>query len=222
MTSKLSFFLVVIKDQPSTKYIDLISFSTHYFILGWSSGTSLDTNDDWVRSVSQSINITTSTIFSTVAGLTLHPFTTSLYLRPAQWVRDTILDYNIAASISTTNVTITLTIQNKNRVAGFKGIILFVNPSVITITGTQNMSSIINSFTLTANYNLSSSQPTFGPNFNSKCILGFNRQRHKGSEWLNTYFTNSSFGNFENLHMDTGGGTPPTSNWIFFCFGNGS
>jgi hypothetical protein len=221
MASKLSFFLVVIKDQPTIKYIDFLKFSTHYIIVGWSSGTAIDNNNAFVRNVTQSLNITTSTIFSTVGGLTLHPFTTSLYFRPAYWNNATTLDYNIAAAISTTNVTITLTVQSENRVAGFQGMILFLNPSVITITATQNMSYIVNTFTLGTNYNLSSSQPTFGPNFNSKCILGFNRQKHKGTDWSNTYFTNSSYGNFENLHMDSGG-TPPTSNWIFFCFGNGS
>jgi hypothetical protein len=74
--------------------------------------------------------------------------------------------------------------------------ILVVNPSVITITGIQNMTTTLNSFNLGSNFNLSTTQPTFGPNFNSKCILGFHRQRHKGGDWMHTYLTNSIFGNF--------------------------
>ena len=99
--------------------------------------------------------------------------------------------------------------------------ILIVNPSVITINATQNMTSTINTFALGANYNLTSVRSTFGPNFNSKCILGFNRQKYKGSDWMHTYLTNSVLGNFENIRHDSGG-TPPTSDWRFFCFGNDS
>jgi hypothetical protein len=103
--------------------------------------------------------------------------------------------------------------------AWFAGMVLVVNPSAITITATQNMTHTVNPFTIGSDFNLRSTLPLFGPNFNSKCILGFYRQRHKGSDWMSTYFTYSTFGNFDNLHMDSAG-TPPTSDWRILCFGN--
>ena len=113
-SSRICFFLVVIKAQATTKYIDLINFSINILIPGFPSNTAVDNNNGGPRSVTTSIDITTSTIFTSTTGLNLYPFTTSLKMIAVwkndwdKWDSGKMLDFNVVVVITGNNAVITL------------------------------------------------------------------------------------------------------------------
>jgi hypothetical protein len=79
----------------------------------------LDNNNAGARAISQSISITSSTVFTTVGSLNVYPFTTSLRMTPV-WSNNwwnygydesKMLDYSLVAGISSSNLVINLTAQ---------------------------------------------------------------------------------------------------------------
>lgn len=133
------------------------------------------------------------------------------------------MEYILTAAMAVDTVTVTLLAKPLTKISAMKLIVLLHDPTTISSiasTKSWNMTTALNSFSLTQIYNISTNFPTWGPNFNSKCILGFYQMKYQGNYKVDFYFTNSSFNNYNAYHMDTDSNSIVGGN--FFCFGNDS
>ena len=103
----------------------------------------MDNSGNTVRTATQSISLTSNTIFTSATDLLLYPFTTSV-----KFEAPTVTEYSLSAQFLSSNVVITLTGQPKCQMEWFQGMVLVVNPSAMTISGTQNMTHTANSFSI--------------------------------------------------------------------------
>jgi hypothetical protein len=133
------------------------------------------------------------------------------------------MEYILSAAMAINTVTVTLLAKPLTKITAMKGIVLLYNTITISTVASAkgwNMTTALNSFSFGSIYNISVSYPTWGPNFNSKCILGFFHMKYKGSWKHDFYFTNSMFNNYQAYHLDSD--SSPVANGKFFCFGNDS
>jgi hypothetical protein len=68
-------------------------------------------------------------------------------------------------------------------------------------------------------YNITSAYSAYGPNFNSKCLLGTIHLTYEGDEYIDLFFTKSSFNNYEVYNLDEDDDSIAV-NVRIFCFGH--
>jgi hypothetical protein len=79
----MSFFLIVIKTQTTSVYIDLIPFRNYILKKEWGANTNLDNNNDSNRTNSITFSINSVTQFTTIpSGLVSRHLTTSFRMYP--------------------------------------------------------------------------------------------------------------------------------------------
>lgn len=107
------------------------------------------------------------------------------------------MEYILTAIISGNNADIQLHVSPDTKVASFSGIVLVFNaPQVAVAVSAGFITGFINAAFTSRTFNLSASIPTFGPNFDGKCILGMQSQKLKGLDSIHFYFTNTSTNNY--------------------------
>lgn len=161
----------------------------------------MDNTNSGQRTVSQSIDATTNSIFTTIpSGLQIYGFTTSFTMKPdlvmgfPNGLRS--MTYSVTVSISGNMATATLTAWDKVRVSGFQGVMLLFNADLLP-TVTWNMGYTLKSFSMGTAYNLSDNSPPFGPIFGEKCFLGFHKVSSLfGVSVIYNYLTNTPSGNY--------------------------
>jgi hypothetical protein len=249
-TIRLGLFIIIIKNQPTTKYIDFVSMSNFYSInsvvpIG---STNVSDTSNTVRYYSVDANIHTLTIMTgtDLNNLKIVPFINSysIYFQSSvtniagsEWNLKFVFNHQI---LSANMLKMTVTIQPTISMYEFRGSMLLVNIQQIqteksayllnpTLTATDYMSRkfpIGNTSTTgklaTANFQTAFSG--FGTSFNRKCFLGFESISYTKLTGFSFELGKNIYNNYDKYSQvltSTTTGLIPEIDAVFFCLGLG-
>ncbi len=127
------------------------------------------------------------------------------------------------ASNSGNTINITLDVFDETRISFIRGIVLLYNTATITAEATaKSWDMLLTEVTFNdpANYAFSPDFNAYGPRFNGKCLLGYNKIFAEGFHNIDFNFANTALGNFSILNFNTD--SPTKQYGIVLCFGNDS
>jgi hypothetical protein len=130
----------------------------------------------------------------------------------------------LSVSSSSNSINLTLDVFDETRVSFIRGIILIYNPAAITAEATVkawDMQFKEVAFNDPNSYGFAADFLAYGPSYNGKCLLGYNKIFLEGYHTFDFNFGNTALGNYSIMNFNTI--MSPTKQYgIVFCFGNDS